>query len=339
MKRTIAIICALQLGLCGLWAKDTLTVALDGSGDFTSINEAIAACPDYEHEHITTIHIKAGVYREEVVIPANKQRLHIKGDGPENTLIVYGKYAEQYWPGTEHKIGTSGSATLYVHADYVTFEDLSISNDAGEGKEIGQAVAVFTNGDFIFFHRCCLLGNQDTLYTFGRYNQNGGLMRAFFLDCYIEGTTDFIFGPSTVLFRHCVIHQKKNSYVTAASTPEGEPYGYVFENCRLTADEGVTKSYLGRPWRSWAKTVFVNCYLGAHILPEGWHDWEKPGKPNTKERCYYAEYGSYGPGAASAEQRVPWSHQLTAEQAADYSFERIFSQTGDPHPWNPFDNR
>jgi len=323
----------------GLQAKDLYTVALDGSGDFTSINEAIAACPDYEHTNITTIHIKAGTYREEVVIPANKQRLHIKGDGADKTIIVYGKYAEQFWPGTEHKIGTSGSATMYVHADFCTFEDLTIENDAGSGKQIGQAVALFTNGDFLFFHRCRLIGNQDTLYTFGRYNQNGGLMRSYYLDCYIEGTTDFIFGPSTVLFEDCTIHQKINSYVTAASTPKGEPYGYVFKNCKLTASENVTKSYLGRPWRSWAKTVFIDCELGRHIVPAGWHDWEKPGKPDTKKNSYYAEYGSYGPGAASKKERVKWSYQLSAKQAAKYTFKNIFYQEGDAKLWDPFDNR
>ena len=130
-------------------------------------------------------------------------------------------------------------------------------------------MALFTDGDFICLRNCRLLGNQDTLYTYGRYGKDGGIKRNFYQNCYIEGTTDFIFGPSICYFENCTIHSKKNSYVTAASTLQGQKYGYVFRNCRLTADEQITKCYLGRPWGAYAKTVFIDCWLGPHILKAG----------------------------------------------------------------------
>ena len=329
-----------------------IVVAQDGSGDFTTIQEAINAAPDYSHEKYTRIHIKAGVYREMVTIPHNKFRLHIVGDGADCTIISFGKYALQRWsdttsgcglqgedprsriPGT---IGTSGSATMYIHSSYVTLEGLTIENCAGEGKDISQAVALFTDGDFICLRNCRLLGNQDTLYTYGRYGKDGGIKRNFYQNCYIEGTTDFIFGPSICYFENCTIHSKKNSYITAASTLEDQKYGYVFRNCRLTADEGITKCYLGRPWGAYAKTVFIDCWLGPHILKEGWHNWEKPGKPNTEKNSFYAEYGSYGPGAASAKERVKWSCQLRKKDLAGYTFEKVMYQENDGIVWKPWE--
>ena len=314
-----------------------IVVDATGHGDCMTVQEGINACPDYRHGGITTLHINAGTYCEEVIIPHNKFRLHISGDGADRTLITFGKYAKQNWDVTGTPVGTSGSASVYVHASYITFEDLSFENSAGEGKDIAQAVAVFTDGDFLFFHRCRFLGNQDTLYTYGRYGKDGGIKRNYFLDCYIEGTTDFIFGPSIAYFENCTIHSKKNSYVTAASTLPGQKYGYVFKNCTLTAAEGIDKCYLGRPWGAYAKTVFIDCWLGDHILAEGWHDWEKEGKPDTKKNSYYAEYGSKGPGARGP--RVKWSYQLKKRELADYSFEKVMFQEQDGIVWDPYNNQ
>ena len=316
-----------------------IVVDKKGFGDYFTIQEAINAVPDYSHEKITTILVREGVYKEMVTIPHNKFRIKISGQGADKTVLTYDKYAEKLWPDSDFKMGTSGSATIYMHSSYVTIEDMTIENSAGEGKEIGQAVAVFTDGDFIFFHCCRLIGNQDTLYTYGRYGKDGGIKRNYFLDCYIEGTTDFIFGPSIAYFENCTLHSKKNSYVTAASTLKGEKYGYVFKKCRLTAAEGIDKCYLGRPWGAYAKTVFIECELGNHILPEGWHDWEKPGKPDTKKNSYYAEYENFGPGAAGKKERVKWSRQLTAKQAAEYTFEKVMYQKNDGIVWDPFNNK
>jgi len=314
-----------------------IVVSPDGHGDYMTVQEAIDACPDYSHAEITTIFIRKGVYKEQVTIPHNKFRLNIKGEDALSTIITFDKYAEKKWSGSDFKIGTSGSASVYVHSSYVTFEGITFENSSGEGKAVGQAVAVFTDGDFLFFKGCRFIGNQDTLYTYGRYGKDGGIKRNYFLDCYIEGTTDFIFGPSIAYFENCTIHSKKNSYVTAASTLPGQKYGYVFKNCRLTAAEGIDKCYLGRPWGAYAKTVFIDCELGSHILPEGWHDWEKPGKPDTKKNSFYAEYGSKGPGARGP--RVKWAHKLSAKQAGEYSFEKVMFQKQDGIVWDPYVNK
>ncbi len=314
-----------------------IVVSPDGHGDYMTVQEAIDACPDYSHAEITTIFIRKGVYKEQVTIPHNKFRLNIKGEDALSTIITFDKYAEKKWSGSDFKIGTSGSASVYVHSSYVTFEGITFENSSGEGKAVGQAVAVFTDGDFLFFKGCRFIGNQDTLYTYGRYGKDGGIKRNYFLDCYIEGTTDFIFGPSIAYFENCTIHSKKNSYVTAASTLPAQKYGYVFKNCRLTAAEGIDKCYLGRPWGAYAKTVFIDCELGSHILPEGWHDWEKPGKPDTKKNSFYAEYGSKGPGARGP--RVKWAHKLSAKQAGEYSFEKVMFQKQDGIVWDPYVNK
>ncbi|MBQ3812634.1 MAG: pectin esterase [Bacteroidales bacterium] len=314
-----------------------IVVSADGHGDYRTVQEGIDACPDYSHQEITRILIRKGTYKEMVSIPHTKFRLYIKGEGADNTLITYDKYAKALWPGRDIAVGTSGSASIYIHASYITFEDIAFENSAGEGKEIGQAVAVFTDGDFLFFNRCRFLGNQDTLYTYGRFGKFGGIKRNYFKDCYIEGTTDFIFGTSIAYFENCHIHSKKNSYVTAASTLQGQKYGYVFVDCRLTADEGIDKCYLGRPWGAYAKTVFIYCELGSHILPEGWHDWEKEGKPDTKKNSYYAEYGNFGPGARGP--RVKWAHSLREKDLREYSFEKVMYQSQDGIVWDPYNNK
>ena len=312
-------------------------VSPDGHGDFKTVQEAIDACPDYSHKEITRILVKAGTYKEMVSIPHTKFRLYIKGEGADNTLITYDKYAKALWPGRDIAVGTSGSASIYIHASYITFEDIAFENSAGEGKEIGQAVAVFTDGDFLFFNRCRFLGNQDTLYTYGRFGKFGGIKRNYFKDCYIEGTTDFIFGTSIAYFENCTIHSKKNSYVTAASTLQGQKYGYVFKDCKLTAAPGIDKCYLGRPWGAYAKTVFIGCELGKHIVADGWHDWEKEGKPDTKKNSFYAEYGNFGPGAEGP--RVKWAHKLKARDLKNYTFEKVMYQSQDGIVWDPYNNK
>jgi len=311
-----------------------IVVAKDGRGDFFTVQEAIDAVPDFSHDQVTTIYVKEGTYKERIIIPAGKQRVVIRGAGMDKTVLTYDNYARKIWPDGRFEVGTSGSASLYVHSDLVTFEDLTIENSAGDGGIVGQAVALFTDGDRLFFHRCRITANQDTIYTFGSRGSNGRLKRSYYLDCIIEGTTDFIFGPSIAYFENCTILSKKDSYITAASTPQGEKYGYVFKDCRLTAAPGVTKVYLGRPWRSYARTVYLNCEMGGHIRPEGWHDWNKP---ETHKTAFYAEYGCTGPGADRSG-RVKWGRQLKARQAADYTFDKVMEQ-GDGTAWNPFDNR
>ncbi len=312
------------------FAKDfDIVVAKDGSGDYTTVQEAVNACPDYMHDGVTSILVKAGTYKERVIIPHNKFRLHIKGEGAGSTRITYDCYAQMKWPLNGREMGTSGSAVFYVHSSYVTFEDLCFENSAGP---VGQAVAVHIDGDFIYFKNCSFLGNQDTVYTYGFWGKDRGQKRIYFKDCYIEGTTDFIFGASRAFFENCEIHSKADSFITAASTPRGQPYGYVFRNCRLTAAPGVTRCYLGRPWRPYARTVFINCEMGPHIVPEGWHDWNKP---QARKTSFYAEYGNTGPGAYGKKARAKWSHTLSRRQAEKYSFENVMFEKEDGIVWNP----
>ena len=286
-------------------------VAKDGSGDFFTVQEAVDAAPDYCKQDETTIYIKEGIYEEKVTIPTNKQKLHLIGQSAEKTVIRWSDYAKKTGP-TGYEMGTSATSTVFLYASDFLAENLTIENAAGEGKDIGQACAITVDGDRVAFINCRFVANQDTIYTYGKGQ------RQYFRNCWIEGTTDFIFGASTCWFEDCTILSKKNSYVTAASTPQGEEFGYVFKDCRLIHNEEAQKVYLGRPWRPFAKTVFIGCELGDHILPEGWHNWNKPYAEKTS---FYAEYDSKGPGAAG--ERVKWSHELKVKDVKKYTPENV----------------
>lgn len=280
-------------------------VAQDGGGDFRTIQEAVDAAPDFIKQDEVRILIKPGIYREKVIIPASKEKLHLEGLDPLTTIISWDDSADR--PGaTGYPMGTSGTSTVFVHAKDFLAENICFENTAGE---VGQACAITTDGDRQAYINCRFVGNQDTIYTFGDGQHQ------YFKDCWIEGTTDFIFGYSTCYFDGCTILSKKDSYITAASTLDHRKYGYVFRNCSLIHTPEATKVYLGRPWRKYAKTVFIDCNMEDHILPAGWHNWDKPYAEKTS---FYAEYGSTGPGAASAKERVRWSHQLKARDLAGY---------------------
>jgi pectinesterase len=285
-----------------------MTVAQDGSGDYTTIRKAIDASRSFPDQRIT-IFVKNGTYNEKIVIPACNPRISIIGESAEKTIITFNDFFNKMNRGRN---STFYTYTLLVDADDFYAENLTIQNSAGP---VGQAVALHVRGDRCVFRNCRIIGNQDTLYT------DGFTSRQYFDGCFIEGTTDFIFGAATVLFNNCTINSKANSYVTAASTPQGNPFGYVFIGCKLTASEGVTKVYLGRPWRDYAKVVFVKCELGAHIQPAGWSDWQGIGRDKT---AYYAEYKNTGPGS-DISQRVTWSHQLSKKEAAKYKLKDILS--------------
>jgi pectinesterase len=285
-----------------------ITVAQDGTGDYSTIQQAIEACKSFPDNRIT-IFVRKGSYHEKIVVPACNTRLSIIGESAENTIITYGDYFNKINRGRN---STFYTYTLLVIADDFYAENITIENSAGP---IGQAIALYVAGDRCVFRNCRILGNQDTLFTDGLNS------RQLFESCYIEGTTDFIFGAATVLFSDCIIHSKGNSYVTAASTPQGKRFGYVFMNCRLTAAENVQKVYLGRPWRDYARVVFIKCVLGAHIQPAGWSNWQGTARDKT---AYFAEYGNSGPGA-DISQRVSWSHQLSKKEAKQYSLRNILS--------------
>ncbi|MBO5661664.1 MAG: pectin esterase [Tidjanibacter sp.] len=289
-------------------------VAKDGSGDFFTIKEAIDALPNFYKgkENPLRVLIREGVYEEKLVIPYTKQSVEFIGEG--DVKITWGDGARDLGPnGTE--LGTSGTATLYNCGRHIVMENITIENSAGE---VGQAVALQTVGNGTQIYRNCrLLGNQDTLYIYGVGNRDGEVVKeninCYFDNCYIEGTTDFIFGSGRADFTRCTIHSKKDSYITAASTCKGQERGFTFLNCKLTAAEGVAKCYLGRPWRIYAKTYFINCEMGGHIRPEGWHNWKKPEAERT---AAYGEYDSTGEGA-NPSQRVKWAKKISDKKAQE----------------------
>ncbi len=293
---------------------DTIVVARDGTGEFRTIDEAIEVCRAFMDYH-KVIYIKKGIYKEKLIIPSWLQNIELCGEDKEQTIITYDDHANvKVQLGTAaprlQAMGTFRTYTLKVEGNDITLKNLTIENNSAR---LGQAVSLHTEGDRLTVVNCRIIGHQDTIYT--------GVpgTRIYFDGCYICGTTDFIFGPSTAWFEGCTIESLVNSYVTAASTPKDQPYGYVFNNCRLIAAEGVEKVYLGRPWRDYGYTLFMNCELGGHIRPEGWHHWEK----KREQTARYLEYNNRGAGA-STDARVGWSRQLTKKEAAKITPAAVF---------------
>lgn len=298
-------------------ADYNFVVAQDGSGDFTTVQAAINAVPDYRKAGPTRIYIKKGMYKEKIVIAESKQNVQLIGE--DGAVLTYDDYAQKPNIFGEGK-GTSGSGSVYIFGPDFFAENITFENTSGP---VGQAVACHVAGDRAVFRRCRFLGFQDTLYTFGENT------REYYEDCYIEGTVDFIFGKATAVFNRCELRSKRTGgFLTAPATPQGSNYGYVFYDCKLTADEGVEAGsvWLSRPWRPYGKTVFIRCEMGQHIRPEGWNNW---GKTDNERTAYYAEYQCYGKGADTS-RRVAWSHQL--KDANAYVMTNILKGADG---WNP----
>ena len=316
MRKVLGLL-LLLVAVSGTWAQerqDTIVVSRDGTGNFRTLQEAIESARAFM-DYTVTIYVKNGVYKEKVIVPSWVENIDIIGEDRDKTIITYDDHANI------NKMGTFRTYTVKVEGSDITFKNLTIENNAAQ---LGQAVALHTEGDRLKFINCRILGNQDTIYTGAKFT------RLYFKDCYIDGTTDFIFGPSTALFEDCIIHSKRNSYVTAASTPKEAKYGYVFKHCKLTAEPGVDKVYLGRPWRPYAYTLFIECELGKHIVLAGWHNW---GKQSNEETARYMEYKNTGEGANTSE-RVAWSKQLTKKEAEAVTVDAIFRTQSN---WNPID--
>jgi pectinesterase len=286
--------------------KFKMVVAQDGSGDYTTIQDAIDATKAFPPERIT-IYIKNGIYHEKVLIPSWNNKLSLIGEDVDKTIITWDDYFHKIERGRN---STFFTYTMRVDADDFIAENLTVVNASGRK---GQAVAIHVEGNRCKFNNCKFDGNQDTAYLDGE-NSN-----QLFTNCTISGTTDFIFGSATVVFDSCTVISKSDSYVTAASTTKGKDFGYVFMNCKLIASEGVSKAYLGRPWRKYAKTVFINCELGKHITPLGWKEWSNT---ENKKSVFYAEYNNTGEGANTSE-RVSWSVVLSQKEAKQYTKENI----------------
>ncbi|WP_431293604.1 pectinesterase family protein [Pedobacter sp. P26] len=307
-----------------------ITVAQDGSGNYKTIQEAVNSVRDLGEKEVK-IYIKKGTYKEKLTIPSWKIRIWIIGEDVENTIITFNDYSGKLNPAGDDQFGnrkfsTYTSFTVLVQGNDIHLENLTIINSAGR---VGRAVALHVEGDRFIAKNCRFLGNQDTLYA---AIENS---RQYYQNCYIEGTTDFIFGKATVVFQNCTIKSLSDSYVTAASTSAQQKFGFVFLNCKLIADTAVTKAYLGRPWRPYAKTVFLNCEIGKHILPEGWNAWKGDKMfPDKELTAFYAEYKSKGAGALTRT-RLAWTKQLTNKEAKNYTLKNILSGMDQ---WNPLTN-
>ena len=289
---------------------DTLVVARDGTGQFRNISEAVEVCRAFMEYH-KVIYVKKGIYKEKLVIPQWLTNIEICGEDRDNTIITWDDHANILLPSIGKGMGTFRTYTLKIQGSRITLKNITIENNSAR---LGQAVALHTEGDGLTFLNCRFLGHQDTIYT------GNAKTRLYFSHCYIEGTTDFIFGPSTAWFEQCDIFCKANSYITAASTPQDVAYGYIFNNCRISCDQQVDKVYLGRPWRDYGYTLFMNCELPRQIRPEGWHHWRE----EAKQTARYLEYNNRGEGAAT-DKRVAWSRQLTKKQAQSITPALVFT--------------
>lgn len=309
-----------------------ITVAADNSGQFTSIQEAIDSVTMLPE----TIFIKNGTYNETIVI--NKPFLTIEGESSDGTIITYGNYANMIMEDGS-KRGTFRSYTFLGNADNLTIKNLTIVNSSGFGKEVGQAIALYVEGNHICVDNCRLLGHQDTLFTgplpeselvaggFTGPTMNAPRTAKYmkFTNCYIEGEVDFIFGSACVYFEGCTLHSLNrnmdiNGYVTAPSTYESMKYGYVFNHCKFTSECADNSVYLGRPWRIYAKTVILNSDLGSHIRLDAFHDWKKP---ESHETSFFALYNCTG-APITPDTAADFVHFLTDEEASEYTLENIY---------------
>lgn len=303
------------------------------SGAFATISEALDAAKQYEGMKVM-IHIAPNVYNERITV--NQNHISFIGEDENSTKITYSDAAFDIMPEGD-KRGTFRTQSVFIDADDFYACHISFLNEAGQGDKVGQAIAVYADGDRLAFECCRFEGYQDTLFTAPLPKKEkvpGGFKgpkefaprrrgKHLYKDCFISGNIDFIFGGATAYFENCEIfmrgrHNEINGYALAPSTFEGERYGYVFNHCRFTSDCPKQSAYLGRPWRNFAKAVILNSEIGAHIKKEGWHDWDKKDAWDT---MFFAEYGNFGEGAG--EERAPFVKILTDEEAAEYTREKV----------------
>jgi len=285
-----------------------ITVALDGSGQFKSVQEAIMSVPAGSPSKPVVIHIKPGIYKELIYIQHEKRFFRLVGEDAEKTILTSDLHANLI--GLDKKpIGTFRTPSAVFDADDLSFENLTFENSAGP---VGQALAMRVDGDRVTFRRCRFLGWQDTIFL------NRG--RQYFEDCYIAGHVDFIFGAATAWFERCHLHCLKSGYISAASTYDSQPFGFVFSHCKITGEPDA-KTYLGRPWRDFSNVIYLNTEMSEVVRPEGWQNWNLPEREKTAR---YSEYNSSGPGA-NAKARAPWSHQLNEKQAKAITIKKVLS--------------
>ena len=293
-----------------------ITVALDGSGQFKSVQDAIMSVPAGTATNPVIIHIKPGTYKELIYIQHEKRFFHLVGEDAAKTILTFDLHANLSGPNGK-PIGTFRTPSTVIDADDFTAENLTFENSAGP---VRQALAIRVDGDRAVFRHCRFLGWQDTMFL------NRG--RQYFEDCYIAGHVDFIFGAATAFFERCHIHCLKNGYITAASTYDYHPYGFVFSNCRITGEAADVKTYLGRPWRDYSAVIYLDTEMSDVVRSVGWNNWDLPAREKTSR---YAEFNSKGAGANSKE-RASWSRQLTKSEAKKITVKSVLS--GDDG-WRP----
>jgi pectinesterase len=297
-------------------AAGEVTVAADGSAQFKSVQEAIMAGPPTSATHWWTVRIKPGTYKELLYVQRERGFLRLIGDHATNTVITFDLNANL--PGRDGKpIGTFRTPTAFLDADNIVAENLTFENSAGP---VGQALAVRLDGDRLVFRNCRFLGWQDTIFA------NRG--RHYFENCHIAGHVDFIFGAATAWFERCEILCLRDGYITAPSTPSNQPFGFVFNGCKVSGASAEVKTYLGRPWRPFGSSVLLNTELSTVVRAAGWNNWSDPARERTAR---FAEFQSQGPGA-SLSARVAWAKQLTETEAKAITVQRVL---GASDGWNP----
>ncbi|KAL5572274.1 hypothetical protein UlMin_021871 [Ulmus minor] len=274
----------------------SVTVASDGTGNFTKVMDAVLAAPDYSMQRFV-IYIKKGIYHENVEIKKKKWNLMMIGDGMDVTVITGNRSFIDGWT-------TFRSATFAVSGRGFIASDITFENTAGPEKH--QAVAVRSDSDLSVYHRCNFKGYQDTLYTH--------TMRQFFRDCKISGTVDFIFGDATAVFQNCQILAKKglpnqkNTITAQGRKDPNEPTGFSIQFCNITADQDLlasvnsTLTYLGRPWKLYSRTVIFKSFISNVVKPEGWLEWNGDFALDT---LFYGEFMNFGLGSGLGN-RVKW---------------------------------
>lgn len=297
------------------FSQQKIVVSKDGSGNYKTVQEALNAVPQNNKKAIT-IFIKNGLYQEKLRLDSAKNQVTLIGEDQFKTILTFDDHPGKITSSGKN-IDTRSSYSFLVLADDFKAENITFRNDAG--FTAGQAVALEVQGDRAIFKNCRIIGNQDILFL------NSEKSHQYYQNCYIEGTTDYIFGAATAWFEQCHIHSKKNSHITAASTPQNHPFGFVFNDCILTGDSSIHSASLGRPWRPYANVIYMHCYIGQQIRAEGWSKWNNQ---ENFQLARFAEYQSFGPGANVAA-RVSWSKQLTDEEAKKTTIKTVFGN------WNP----
>lgn len=292
-------------------------VAADGSGDYTTVQDAINALPQNTRaDRRWTIVVRAGTYRELIHVQREKRFVTLAGEDPARTTITYDLHANRI--GLDGKpIGTFRTPTVVIDADDFDVQGLTLENAAGP---VGQALALRVNGDRVRFRNCRFLGWQDTIFL-----DRG---RHYFEDVYVAGHVDFIFGGATAFFERAHLHCLRDGYITAAATPPESRYGFVFAHGRITGETPEVRTYLGRPWRDFAQVAFLHTEMSEVVRPEGWHNWNRPEREKTAR---YGEYGSTGPGARR-DARVPWAKALSTAEAAAMTVTAVL---GGADGWDP----